>query len=404
MTRAVQHQLRFPRIAWLGASIAVAAVSSVGCGAASTDEEEADSISQSIENGTVYALSDAALLKNVRMERLDGSTLGSGALLRNNWVLTAAHLFPSDRIANPSGTFRVRYGDELITPSEIFIAPNGLDVALVRLAIGAQIDGDRTSFVRNLHSGTPASLVGQTLDCWGFGANAPDASGAGTLRRASLRVAESGNGWVGIERNASGQLMTTGDSGGVCFFGGQAIGVHNYRYMQVGGVMQRGYETHASAFRDWAIKQVIERKPTTIHRITMSCNGQPLSGETLISTANGYSNYKCNVRYKAQCIDDGSFDSHYAEWCDYPAPRCRNVGGGKYFCDPGAPAPAGNCTATKLHRSVLACNGQPQSPEEIIDLTPGYSNYTCGNRYKAQCVDDGSWDSFYNEWCEYTCN
>ena len=41
------------------------------------------------------------------------------------WRLTAAPLFPADRIANPGGTFKVRYGDELITPSEHLHRPGG---------------------------------------------------------------------------------------------------------------------------------------------------------------------------------------------------------------------------------------------------------------------------------------
>jgi hypothetical protein len=338
----------------------------------------------------------------VRFERIDGSTLGSGALVRNDWVLTAAHLFPADRIANPSGTFKVRYGDELITPSEIFIAPGGLDVALVRLSIGAAIGGRRAGFVRALHSGTPSSLVGKTLDCWGFGANAPDGSGAGTLRQAYQKVVEAGSNWVGIERNSQGQLMTTGDSGGVCFYGDQAIGVHNNRYRQVNGQMTRGHETHTSAFRTWALDTVMNRKPTTIHRQVLSCSGSPMGGEQLIP-GTSTSNYTCNSRYYQQCIADGSFDSYYQEWCDYSTAPCRLVAPGKYFCDPGK-KPAGNCTPKKVHRTSFTCSGDYNSPEEVIDLSSGYSNYTCGNRFMNQCVNDGSWDSYYSEWCEYTCN
>ncbi len=374
-----------------------------GCGAAENgaNDEVVSEVGEAIENGTVYPLSSATIMNNVRFERTDGSTLGSGALLRNDWVLTAAHLFPADRIANPSGTMSVRLGNELLKASEVYIAP-GLDVALVRMSTGFLINSSRTGFVRPLHSGTPASLVGQTLDCWGFGANDPSGAGAGTLRRAAQKVVESASGWVGIERNSAGQLMTTGDSGGVCFFAGQAIGVHNSRYHQVNGVYMRGHETHAASFRTWA-SGIIDRKPVTLHRSAVTCAGASQGAEQVISLTSGYSNYTCKSRFQQQCIDDRSFDSFYMEWCDYAAPTCRASGPKSYICDPGA-TPTGTCRASRLHRTQVSCDGKTASPEQIIDLSTGYSNFTCGNRFRAQCIDDGSFDAYYSESCDYTCN
>lgn len=389
------------------ASTAVACLlfSSVACNDEVTTEvnEQAGVATEAIENGTVYQLTDAVLMKEVRMERADGSTLGSGALLRNNWVLTAAHLFPDARLASPSTTLRVRLGNEVLWGSEIFIDPNGEDVALVRLQSGFLIDGSREKFSRPIYSGTPASLVGKTLDCWGYGANDPSGNGAGTLRRASQAVVESGANWIGVERNALAQLLTTGDSGAVCFYNGQATSVHNYRYDEVNGTYTRGYETHATAFRSWALYDVIDRQATKLHRVTLSCTGVAQSGEQVVDLSGGYSNYRCKSRYQEQCIDDGSFDGYYMEWCDYSGDSCRKVAPGKYFCDPGKKPTTGTCTATKLFRTVRACDGTLQRSEVMVDLTTGYSNYTCGSRFLEQCVNDGSWDGFYSEWCEYTC-
>lgn len=342
-------------------------------------------------------------MKEVRMERADGSTLGSGALLRNNWVLTAAHLFPADRIKSPSTTLRVRLGNEVLLGSEIFVNPNGLDVALVRLQNGFLIDGSRTAFSRPIYSGTAASLIGKTLDCWGYGANDAAGNGAGTLRRAPQTVVESSDTWFGVARNSAGQLLTTGDSGAVCFYGGQAVNIHHGRYNEVSGVMPRGYEVHSGAFRAWALDQVIDRKANTLHRVTLTCNGAAQSGEQVVSLASGYSNYRCNSRYQEQCIDDGTFDGYYMEWCDYSGATCRNVAPGKHFCDAGARPTAGTCSPTKLFRTVRTCDGKPQGGEQVVDLTTGYCNYTCGNRFMEQCVNDGSWDGYYSEWCEYTC-
>jgi hypothetical protein len=153
------------------------------------------------------------------------------------------------------------------------------------------------------------------------------------------------------------------------------------------------------------LNDVIDRKATKLHRVTLSCNGVAQSGEQVVDLSGGYWNYTCKSRYQEQCIDDGSFDGHYMEWCDYSGATCRQVAPGKYFCDPGAKPTAGTCTPTKLFRTSRSCDGTPKGGEVVVDLAAtGYRNYTCGNRFLEQCVNDGSWDGFSSEWCEYTCN
>ena len=40
-----------------------------------------------------------------------------------------------------------------------------------------------------------------------------------------------------------------------------------------------------------------------------------------------------------------------------------------------------------------------------IDLTAtGYGNYACSNRFIEHCIDDGSFDAYYLEWCNYSCS
>jgi hypothetical protein len=54
-----------------------------------------------------------------------------------------------------------------------------------------------------------------------------------------------------------------------------------------------------------------------------------------------------------------------------------------------------------LRRTTYDCRTKtPVAPEQTIDLTNGYSNYTCGNRYQELCVDDGTPDRYYVERCE----
>jgi hypothetical protein len=56
---------------------------------------------------------------------------------------------------------------------------------------------------------------------------------------------------------------------------------------------------------------------------------------------------------------------------------------------------------TTLKRTVRDCRTKAAlGPEQTIDLSTGYSNYKCGNRYQEQCVDDGSADSYYVESCQ----
>lgn len=145
-----------------------------------------------------------------------------------------------------------------------------------------------------------------------------------------------------------------------------------------------------------------ERAPTTMHRNVMGCSGGQQGTEEHRSLADGYSNYTCNNRFQAQCVDDGSADSYYMEWCSYGGATCLEKGAKHFGCDPGA-KPAGDCKATTLHRTKISCDGKTSSQEQLIDLTGGYSNFTCSNRFSEQCGQDGSWDNYYSEWCEYTC-
>jgi hypothetical protein len=84
-------------------------------------------------------------------------------------------------------------------------------------------------------------------------------------------------------------------------------------------------------------------------------------------------------------------------------PTCTSTGVGQFSCQPGA-RPAGTCKATTLHRYGYQCNGSNRSPDQVIDLVAtGYGNFTCSNRFIEQCVNDGSFDSYYLEWCNYKC-
>jgi hypothetical protein len=81
---------------------------------------------------------------------------------------------------------------------------------------------------------------------------------------------------------------------------------------------------------------------------------------------------------------------------------CRMLQPGEYLCDPGINV-GSSCHPTKVYRSVMNCDGTVVAPESVIDLSTGYSNYTCASRFQEQCIDDGTYDSYYLERCEYSC-
>lgn len=56
---------------------------------------------------------------------------------------------------------------------------------------------------------------------------------------------------------------------------------------------------------------------------------------------------------------------------------------------------------SKLYRTVKSCaTGAALAPQQQVSLIDGtYTNYTCASRYQAQCIDDGTFDSYYDEVC-----
>jgi len=170
---------------------------------------------------------------------------------------------------------------------------------------------------------------------------------------------------------------------------------------------------------------------------------------------NSYQNYTCASRYQEQCIDDGSFDGYYEEWCSAGV-----VGGTDYAETSGDSSSENNSSAQEpvlpagediqsqirilisngaellqniitnpsydnqriyLFRIPRSCaTGKPTDPSypvrtefkhdqwivgnlQMIDLAKSedgnYDNYTCHSRFQEQCIDDGSFDGYYDELC-----
>jgi hypothetical protein len=148
-----------------------------------------------------------------------------------------------------------------------------------------------------------------------------------------------------------------------------------------------------------------KRSPAVVHRVALNCDGSKLSNSQVqdISLSSGYRNYTCANSHRAHCIDDGSFDIYYSEWCDYAGPTCKEISPKEYACDPGA-RPSGSCQVKTVHRTDLNCAGDITVSEHSIDvIKSGYRDYTCGNRFFEMCVADSSWDFYQAEWCDYAC-
>lgn len=171
------------------------------------------SLDEGILNGTRIAPNETGFVFIINAA---GETC-SGTLVSASWVLTARHCFNPEDSENPSGV-RVQMGrDELNFPIERnaieIVLHLDLDVALVRL------DSDFAmpifAYDKSIFAGDVSGLVGQTLSCFGYGRGTVNTP-SGTLRTADLVVGSASGGTVNVRRNAQGQIMYLGDSGGSC--------------------------------------------------------------------------------------------------------------------------------------------------------------------------------------------
>jgi LysM repeat protein len=167
----------------------------------------------------------------------------------------------------------------------------------------------------------------------------------------------------------------------------------------------------------------------------------------------GYNNYTCTNRYHEQCVEDGTADTYYEEWCT-PGTKIADSISENNNADASqssfsatepklssADSLAGQITAyipngaelltkkttisiddTKgliLFRIIRDCATGAgiidQNDSVLTSFGPGrweihtlqevfldsadYYNYTCQSRFQEQCIDDGSFDSYYDELC-----
>lgn len=178
---------------------------------------------------------------------------------------------------------------------------------------------------------------------------------------------------------------------------------------------------------------LIDRAYFSLKRVGASASGNQITGNTAASSsASGGSGSSSSVVSEPTPVVQSSCPSTYTcpdgsrvPYCHIVSTQNSNGGGAGCACrtnpqdqciddnlegvsiDVWLP---GNTQSIILHRDHLYCsNDQPvaHAPNgglnQVFPVGPGtnYWNYKCKNRKQEQCYDDGSFDAYYREWCEY---
>jgi hypothetical protein len=244
------------------------------CGGSTVDgAEQLGENGSSIINGTVVA-SDP-----VGFALLSSESGGcSSTILTPIWVLTADHCVAS---STPAGTTATLGTSTTTRTAAAFFRNPTFDVALVRLASPFPTTAYPTTHLMNpLYGGSTTSLVGQQVNCFGYG-NDSASGGFGTLRTAQLTVWSQNQAGteINIQRNANDQIQSFGDSGSSCSPLGSP-----YRVAGVASTVQlNGFPTptvaslvSVAAFRDWANRNIAgtctaESNATFCARVAKNC-------------------------------------------------------------------------------------------------------------------------------------
>lgn len=159
----------------------------------------------------------------------------TGTLLQNDLVLTARHCVTTDStITGPLDSdgqhYALSMGEQTITPTmavDSGYSPS-MDVALIYLQTFFQTGASANlayGFRNPIWPLPDAWLQGASVTCEGYGYYTFPGSFDGILRMATLTVASTTTSNLHYAPNASGQILTNGDSGSTCFINGYVTGV-----------------------------------------------------------------------------------------------------------------------------------------------------------------------------------
>lgn len=257
----MQHQNRLKGFGLL--ALVLPFVSGVGCAADASDgEADVSSVGERVANGDLrhpWAPGGGPEMAKAIVD-LSGCT---GTIIDPSWVLSARHCgFGVGRIVTnvrPSGNV-YRTVDRVVgAPTEM-----GSDAVLLHVS---EAWPDDVPLVP-LYEGPTSALVGQSVECFGYGARGahnkcssqsdcssgdycaglPEdgsfqgtclAPGDGELRSGVMAVTSQADGFFNTAKNAQGQFILPGDSGGPCFFGAQGVaGINAAWYYDLSGGVQ----------------------------------------------------------------------------------------------------------------------------------------------------------------------
>jgi len=142
-----------------------------------------------------------------------------------------AHLFSDFTIVPAWPGLSVTMGSQMVGATHVY-RDYAIDAALIELSSPLAMNGTTTGYqFDGFYASAPSTLVGKTLDCFGYGDNTTT-GGFGTLRTAYLSVSSASAMAYTLAQNSRGQEIYSGDSGGPCFVdtsdGWRVAGISSY--------------------------------------------------------------------------------------------------------------------------------------------------------------------------------
>lgn len=228
------------KMGWFKAAVCLAIGVVSACSIEQAAPEAVSESEQAIENGTIV---ENDTIGNVRVFATfdDGASYAcSGTIVTSDWVLTARHCVDRRPVGLSSSSVEWRGESRSVVD---VVDHDQLDVSLLHLDAPYAV-GTAGAYVNQPWTGTTAALIGQRVDCYGYGPNEFNGP-IGTLRTANLAILEAASDGT-FYRTEMTHRRLPGDSGSGCF-----LSVGGTRY-QV-GVHSQGWthDVSAEAYRDW---------------------------------------------------------------------------------------------------------------------------------------------------------
>ena len=180
------------------------------------------------------------------------STGCSASLLQNSWAVTASHCFSYANVQTPNTvTLRARWGtpEQVQSPDRIYrfwgadpVRPGLIwDVALIHLPTPFTVNGSDRGYARQIDSRNLPDMLNETVQVYGRGisrlaftdVNGVDQPSLGDdlFRKGEFKVSVTDTTGFWYPRNATGQIVAGGDSGGPTYVRGadgamRLAGVH----------------------------------------------------------------------------------------------------------------------------------------------------------------------------------